>query len=39
MSGLVAQIDSKRAGANLSSGIRMYVLEHFKTVHEKGSPG
>jgi predicted DNA-binding ribbon-helix-helix protein len=31
---LVAEIDSERAGSNLSSAIRMYVLEHFRALHE-----
>jgi predicted DNA-binding ribbon-helix-helix protein len=34
LSGLVAQIDSERAGSNLSSAIRMYVLEHFRALYE-----
>ena len=36
---LVAQINSRRAGANLSSAIRMYVLEHYKARVEKSSRG
>ena len=39
LGGLVAQIDSERASGNLSSAIRMYVLEHFKALHEKRSGG
>ena len=37
---LVAQIDSERIGPNLSSAIRMHVLDHYKALHEKTSvPG
>jgi len=35
LSGLVAQIDSERVGPNLSSAIRMHVLEHYKALHAK----
>jgi predicted DNA-binding ribbon-helix-helix protein len=35
MGGLVAQIDSERTGSNLSSAIRMYVLEYFKASGEQ----
>jgi len=38
LSGLVAQIDSERTGSNLSSAIRMYVLEYFKGFSEKSPP-
>jgi predicted DNA-binding ribbon-helix-helix protein len=37
LSALVAQIDSECVGPNPSSAIRMYVLEHFKALHEKRS--
>ena len=35
MGGLVAQIDSERVGPNLSSAIRMHVLEYYKALHAK----
>ena len=35
LSGLMAQIDAERVGPNLSSAVRMYVLEHFKAIHEE----
>jgi predicted DNA-binding ribbon-helix-helix protein len=34
MSGLVAQIDAERTGSNLSSALRMYVLDYYKALHE-----
>ena len=37
LSDLVASIDSKRRGGNLSSAIRLFVLEHFQTQHDGGS--
>ena len=41
LGGLVAQIDAERSGPNLSSAIRMHVLDHYKALHEKrfGSEG
>lgn len=30
VSGLIAQIDASREGANLSSAIRVFVLEHLR---------
>lgn len=35
MGGLVAQIDAERTGSNLSSALRVYVLEYYKAIHEK----
>jgi predicted DNA-binding ribbon-helix-helix protein len=32
---LVAEIDSLRCGSNLSSALRLYVLERFKKAREK----
>lgn len=32
--GLVAQIDFERSGSNLSSALRMYVLEYYKALHD-----
>lgn len=34
---LVAKIDSERDAPNLSSAIRVYVLDYFKALHEKQS--
>jgi predicted DNA-binding ribbon-helix-helix protein len=31
LSDLVAEIDAKRAGGNLSSAIRLHVLRHFQS--------
>lgn len=32
--GLIADVDSKREGPNLSSGLRTFVLEHYRNrVH------
>jgi predicted DNA-binding ribbon-helix-helix protein len=35
LSALVAKIDEKRAHGNLSSAIRLFVLEHFRTNGHK----
>jgi predicted DNA-binding ribbon-helix-helix protein len=32
LSDLVASIDTRRAGGNLSSAIRLFVLEHYRTA-------
>jgi len=32
LSDLVASIDTRRAGGNLSSAIRMFVLEHYRAA-------
>ena len=37
LSKLVRQIDEKREQANLSSAIRLYVLEHIRTHAQNGS--
>jgi predicted DNA-binding ribbon-helix-helix protein len=37
LSGLVAKIDNKRERGNLSSAIRLYVLEHVRTHGTNGS--
>jgi len=37
VSKLVSQIDEKREQANLSSAIRLYVLEHIRTHGQNGS--
>ena len=34
---LVAKIDYERDAPNLSSAIRVYVLDYFKALHEKQS--
>jgi predicted DNA-binding ribbon-helix-helix protein len=34
---LVGKIDSERDAPNLSSAIRVYILEYFKALHEKQS--
>ena len=34
---LVAKIDSERDAPNLSTAIRVYVLENIKSLHEKQS--
>jgi predicted DNA-binding ribbon-helix-helix protein len=36
LSKLIAQIDETREQANLSSAIRLYVLEHIRTHGKKG---
>lgn len=36
---LVAKIDSEREATNLSSAIRVYILEYFKALHESPSRG
>jgi len=35
---LVERIDADRAGNNLSSSIRLFVLEYFKTLSQISSP-
>jgi predicted DNA-binding ribbon-helix-helix protein len=36
LSELVASIDTRRAGGNLSSAIRLFVLNHYRTgAHKK----
>ena len=37
LSKLVSQIDENRKQANLSSAIRLYVLEHIRTHGQNGS--
>lgn len=37
LSDLVASIDTDRAGGNLSSAIRLFVLEYYRAL-AKGSP-
>jgi predicted DNA-binding ribbon-helix-helix protein len=37
LSGLVAQIDAERRGSNLSSALRLHVLEHYKGLIETRS--
>lgn len=32
LSDLVAGIDTRRAGGNLSSAIRLFVLDHYRTL-------
>jgi len=32
MSGMVSAIDSRRAHSNLSSAIRLFVLDHYRTM-------
>jgi len=32
---LVAEIDSQRSASNLSSALRLHVLEHFKKARER----
>jgi predicted DNA-binding ribbon-helix-helix protein len=37
LSDLVAEIDAGRVGGNLSSAIRLYVLEHYRSRDNGGS--
>jgi len=39
LSELVASIDSQRKHGNLSSAIRLFVLDHYRTRHETGGEG
>ena len=38
VSQLVASIDSDRRHGNLSSGIRLFVLDHFRTLIDTAAP-
>src|SRR4051812_30345987 len=38
LSELVASIDSDRRHGNLSSGIRLFVLDHFRTLIDTAAP-
>ena len=37
LSDLVASIDTGRAGGNLSSAIRLFVLDHYRTAARAGA--
>lgn len=39
ISKLVADINKRRRDANLSSVIRLYVLEHYRRAAEEAAPG
>ena len=39
LSELVAEIDSERRQGNLSSALRLYVLEHYRSRAQGGGPG
>jgi predicted DNA-binding ribbon-helix-helix protein len=36
---LIARLDRDRQHANLSSAIRLYVLEHYRRLASEGAPG
>ena len=39
VSGMLKQIDAGRDSANLSSAIRVFVLEHYRTLASAPQPG